>query len=344
MHLTPSCRTIAKSVGAIAMLLCAATQSAGSQAIRENAEMRLEVIGLKRWTLPMIDDSLRRYAPKDSLMSHACAGVLRETLKFADASVVYYTGTIGDSVMKPYLAVTVVEPQDSALIRYRAPFRDSLPPRRAWRSIRTVFDKHNLAFQQAMQRSEFLWSDAALAVADSALRPALPLRRFLRAHVTTKDRQTAFATLAANGNSDDRVVAVLLLANFAESDSTWWALAAAVRDPAAKVRSTAAQLLTALARRAPRRVDWTPVTPTLRTLIDGTNLFWHNQVMEVLAATQIDSALARPLLHGGGDLVLAKLRSQGMAERQASRRFLVQLAGRDLGESPAAWEEWIGGL
>ena len=343
MHLT-SPRTVAKSAGAVALMLCTATQSAASQAIRENDQMRLEVIGLKHWTLPMIDDSLRRYAPKDSLMSHACAGVLRESLKFADASVVYYTGTFGDSVMKPYLAVTVVEPQDSALIRYRAPFTDSLPPRRAWRAMRTVFAKHNLVFQQAMQRSEFLWSDAALSVADSSLRPALPLRRFLRAHDTAKDRQTALATLATNGNADDRVVAVLLLANFAESDSTWWALAEALRDPAASVRGTAAQLLTALSRRAPRRVDWTPATPTLRALLDGTNLFAHNQVMEVLAATQIDSALARPLLHGGGDLVLAKLHSQGMAEHQASRRFLVQLAGRDLGASPTAWEEWIRGL
>ena len=334
---------VSRAIAAAAMLLCA-TQSAAAQAIRENEQMRLEVIGLKRWTLPMIEDSLRRYAPKDSLMSHACAAVLRERLKFADASVVYYTGTLGDSVMKPYLALTVVEPQDSALIRYRVPFRDSLPPRRAWRAVRAVFEKHNIAFQQAMQRSEFLWSDAALVAADSTLRPALPLRRFLRAHDTAKDRETALVTLAATGNADDRVVAVLLLANFADSDSTWWSLVEAVRDPAAKVRSTAAQLLTALARRAPRRVDWSPAIPALRALLDGTNLFAHNQLMDVLATTQIDSALARPLLQGGGDLVLAKLRSQGMAERQSSRRFLVHLAGHDLGESPAAWEEWMRGL
>ena len=343
MHLTPL-RPIVKSVGAVALMLCAATHSARSQAVRENDQMRLEVIGLKRWTLPMIDDSLRRYAPTDSLMSHACAGVLRQTLKFADASVVYYTGTFGDSVMKPYLAVTVVEPQDSALIRYRAPFKDSLPSRRAWRSIRTLYAKHNLAFQQALQRPAFLWSDAALPVADSALRPVLPLRRFLSAHNTTKDRQAALSTLATNGNEEDRVVAVVLLTNFAESDSTWWALTEALRDPTATVRGTAAQVLTTLSRRAPHRVDWTPATATLRALLDGTNLFAHNQVMEVLAATQVDSALARPLLNGGGDLVLAKLRSQGMAEKQASRRLLVQLAGRDLGESPMAWEEWLRGL
>jgi hypothetical protein len=247
-------------------------------------------------------------------------------------------------VMKPYLAVTVVEPQDSGLIRYRAPFRDSLPARRAWRPIRAVFERRNLAFQQAVQRSDFLWSDVALPVADSGLRPALPLRRFLQAHSTAKDRQVALATLAVNGNSNDRVVAVVILANFASSDSTWWALTEALRDPAVAVRGTAAQVLTALSRRAPRRVNWAPATSTLRALLDGTNLFAHNEVMEVLAATEIDPALARPLLAGGGYIVLAKLRSQGMAERQASRRFLVQVAGHDLGESPTAWQEWLHAL
>jgi hypothetical protein len=79
----------------------------------------------------MIQDSLRRYAPKDSLLSHACAAILREKLKFADASVVYHTTTIAGKPMKPYMAVTVVEPQDSGLIRYREPFRDSQPARPA---------------------------------------------------------------------------------------------------------------------------------------------------------------------------------------------------------------------
>lgn len=344
MYPTSPRRTIWRAAGAAAIMLSAVARSAGSQVILENTQMRLELIGLKRWTLSMIQDSLRRYAPRDSLLSHACAAVLREKLRFADASVVYSTTTIGDQVMKPYLAVTVVEPQDSGLIRYRGPFQNSPPDRRAWRPIRAIFEKHNLAFQEAVQRSDFLWSKGALPIADSGLKPALPLRQFLRAHSTAKDRHLALVTLSANGNSTDRVAAVVILANFASSDSTWWALTDALRDPAASVRGTAAQVLTALSRRAPRRVNWAPATSTLRALLDGTNLFAHSAVMEVLAATQIDAALARPLLAGGGYIVLAKLRSQGIAERQASRRFLIQVAGHDLGESSTAWQDWLRGL
>ena len=33
----------------------------------------IEVVGLERWTVQMIQDSMDRYSPGDSLQSHACA-------------------------------------------------------------------------------------------------------------------------------------------------------------------------------------------------------------------------------------------------------------------------------
>src|SRR5688572_27889998 len=263
---------------ACAILLCVATRIAAAQTILENDSLRLELIGLKRWTVPMIEDSLRRYAPTDALLSHACAGILREKLKFADASVVYHTTTIEGRSTKPYLAVTVVEPQDSGLIRYRGPFRDSLPARRAWAPIRAVLEQHNIAFQDAVQRPDFLWSDGPLRGADSALAPALPLRRYIRAHRAPKDRQLALTALASDGNSVNRIAAAVLLANFSSSDSVWWALTDALRDPEGAVSGTAAHVLSALIRRAPRRVNWAPATPALRAILDGTNLFAHNEL------------------------------------------------------------------
>lgn len=328
----------------VVVFTLAAGQAAGAQAVLENEEMRLELIGLKRWTIPMIQDSLRRYAPRDQLLSHACAGVLRDKLKFADASVVYHTTSAVGAPAKPYLAVTVVEPQDSALIRYRAPFRDSLPTRRGWAPALRVFESHNVAFQGAIQRPGFLSGSGRVGGADSTLRAALPLRRFLRERRTVGDRRLALATLATDGNSRNRVVAALLLSSFPESDSTWWALADALRDPNGMVNATASQVLATLARDRPRHVNWGPAAPSLRALLDGTNLFAHNAVMEVLASTHVSTALTRPLLGGGGFLVLAKLASEGPSERQAARHFLVQIAGHDLGDDPAPWRAWVRGL
>jgi hypothetical protein len=333
-----------KTTFGTAALLCLAARVASPQAILENDSLRLEIIGLKRWTVPMIQDSLRIYAPKDTLLSHACAAILREKLKFADASVAHYTTMLDGKPLKPYLAVTVIEPQDSALVRYREPFRDTLPSRRAWAPVRTVFEKHNPAFQAALQNQDLLWSEGPLDDADSAQRPALPLRRFLRAHRTPAAHRLALTTLATDGNPLNRVAAVVLLANFADSDSTWWALAGALRDPAPRVAGSAAQLLSALMSRGPSPVNWAPATGVVRAILDGTNLFAHNDMMRVLAATQVDPALAPALLKDGGHLVLAKLRAEGRSERQSARRFLVQIAGRDLGDDPSAWEAWIKSL
>jgi hypothetical protein len=111
------------------------------------------------------------------------------------------------------------------------------------------------------------------------------------------------------------------------------------------VRATAAEVLQALGAGGTRRVDWAPALPTLRALLDGTNLFAHNRVLDVLAATRIEPALAPPLLAGGrGELVLAKLQALWPAERRAARRLLVQLAGRDLGDDVSAWMTWVRAL
>jgi hypothetical protein len=47
------------TVGA-AGLMCLAARVASPQTVLENDQMRLELIGLKRWTVSMIQDSLRR--------------------------------------------------------------------------------------------------------------------------------------------------------------------------------------------------------------------------------------------------------------------------------------------
>lgn len=79
-------------------------------------------------------------------------------------------------------------------------------------------------------------------------------------------------------------------------------------------------------------------------MLDGTNLFAHTRLLEVLAATGAAPALAPALLRGGGDIVLAKLGAGWPGEREAARRFLAAVAGRDLGADPAAWRAWVASL
>lgn len=55
----------------------------------------VEVIGLRQWTLAMLQDSLAALTPRESLTSHACAVVLRYKLGFPDAAAVGYQTMAG---------------------------------------------------------------------------------------------------------------------------------------------------------------------------------------------------------------------------------------------------------
>jgi hypothetical protein len=328
--------------GTIGMLGMAAGALRAQRAVLENDAMRVELIGLKRWTLPMLQDSLSRYAPHDSLLSHSCAAILRGTLHFADAAAEYAGSGPNE---KTHVTVTVVEPQDSALIHYRAPYRDSQPDRRAWAPIGEAFDRHNQAFQYAVQHSTVLLADAPLAGMDTVANDVRSMRALVRRDHRPATRRAALATLRRDGNARNRVAAVVVLSQFASVDSTWWALAEGLRDPDGAVRATSIQVLGMLSHSAARAVDWTPVVPALRALLDGTNLFAHNQVMETLVATRVGPALAPRLLGGGGGaIVLAKLGALDPRASTAAHDLLTRLAGRDLGDDPAAWRRWVASL
>jgi hypothetical protein len=312
-------------------------------AILETPTARLELIGLKRWTLKMIQDSLARYAPGESLVSHACAAILRQKLRFADAAVQYRPPGFNGS-KKGYFAVTVVEPQDSARVRYRELPRDSLPDRAEWATALAVSSEHNQVFQTAIQTPAFLLARMHPDSLEPRLAPARPLLEFLRARRTDADRRLALSGLAHDGNARHRALAAVIVAGFAESDSVWWALADALRDQDGRVSATAEQVLGTLSRSAARPVNWAPVADGVRAVLDGTNLFAHNILLEALVATRVDPALAPALLRDGGELVLAKLRSGDPSGARAAHRFLTQVSGRDFGQNAAAWRDWIGML
>src|SRR5687768_11083939 len=109
--------------------MCAA--SARAQNVITLPGKTVEVLGLKRWTIAMIQDSMAKYAPGESLTSHACAAVLRYKLGFADAAATTYVGwPRGDTIQR--IVVSVVEPQDSSRVRHRVMPMDTINPYRPW--------------------------------------------------------------------------------------------------------------------------------------------------------------------------------------------------------------------
>ncbi len=311
-----------------------------AQVILETPKATIELIGLRRWTLAMITDSLARYAPGSPLTGHACAAILRSTLHFADASVNVYVND--PSRTKQYVAITLVEPQDSSRIHYKPALRDSLPGRAEWKAAYAAFQKNSDLGQRAFQSSGFF--DRVLSAGDSAKYAALaPLHKLLE-NPAQADFSEALSTLDHDASVANRVIATVVLASFAYNDSAWYAVVDALRDPAAIVGGTASQVLGTMAQRAARPVDWRPMMPSLRYLVDGTNLGATNAMMQALTRTNVSYQLAAPLLADGGAIVLAKLRSGDEYSRRVAAGFLAQLSGQPASTSAEAFDAWVKGL
>jgi hypothetical protein len=310
---------------------------AHTQEVLETPNTRVEVLGLKRWTVPMIQDSLARYAPQDSLTSHACAAILRMKLKFADAAASYF----GRDGGRELIVVAVVEPQDSALVRYRTPAPDSLPDIAQYAAAIAVFRNHNQDFQHFIQDSAFLVAHSAPRATDARRNFLEPVRRLLLTEHSVDGQRRATKVLVRDRNPYNRIMAILVLSGFPKTNATWLTLADELRDPHGMVSGTASQLITTLARYSPRIVDWSPVLDGLEAVMAGTNLFAQTPLIEVLTRTKVAPSLARPLLRAGAPFLLARLRASPQAGRDLARALLEQLSGEHYGQDLAAWTQWV---
>lgn len=330
---------------ALACLLVVASVPLRAQA---PVELRLpdgrvvEVIGLRRWTIAMLQDSLARYAPEDSLQTHSCAATLRYKLGFADAAATTF-------VLRPDLpariVVSVREPQDSARVHYRALPMDTAPGRPAWRVVTDIMRAHPSAFWPAA----YAYADGDSVVtsrlrtpADSAA--AAAVIRFLRARTSERDRRDALAALRRSPNMLDRAVAALILRNFPQRDDTWHALAETMRESDGMAKGVASSVLQQLGYRSARPVNWTPVAPGIHAMLDGTSLFEVPSLIDVLIRTGAGPAQARAFLRGGGDMLLAYRGSGTSMLSYPAHKLLVQLRGADLGVSSEPWRAWIASL
>ena len=317
------------------------------QAVLSLPGKTVEVIGLQRWTIQMMQDSIAKYAPGESLASHACAAVLRYKLGFAEASSTTYLGwTRGDTT--PRIVVAVVEPQDSARIRHRSMPMDSTAPFSPWVTAVALVAKSPGVVEAAVS-SYLKWrlDSVGTAVPGYARRDSTSVRaywHFLADHARPSDFADARRILLGDRDYRNRTVAASILANFVDRDSSWYALVEAVRESDGLVKVVSGVVLSTASRDAKRPVDWTPAAPSLHSILDGTSLFQLPVVIDALLATGVDRRLAHSLLGRGGRMLLSFMEAQHPAPRGSAHRLLVALAGQDLGDDVGKWRSWIDGL
>jgi hypothetical protein len=128
---------------------------------------------------------------------------------------------------------------------------------------------------------------------------------------------------------------------YAQIDSVWYGLVAALRDPDWGVRGAANDVLRTFRTGAARTLDWRPAAQDIRHLLDGTTLVFHTEVVKLLLATGASQALAADVLSPASThLLLEQLTATHEYVREPAHQLLVRFAGRDHGLSPEPWREW----
>lgn len=317
---------------------------------------RVEVFGLRHWTLAALQDSVGRIMPGQALHDAACMVTLTQTLGFADAEVTQMTmiggpGAASPTARRDYLLIKLVEPQDSAEVVW-APEPQGLSvtrPEYVPLVQPSLGERRVVAFGWTwfLPALQYYALDPAGRAQRLATRPQLQadaprLWAFLDAQRTPASRDTALAALRGDALYVNRLVAAMILVNFANDDRAWHALVEALRDSHPAVRALAAEALAAM---PPRTVDWTPAIPTLRLLIGGTNVRVFENVLHLLVETRIAAAHGPALLRGNTRWVLEHLRAENPMSVGRTTRFLSRMnGGRDASRAKGGWEAWLAGV
>lgn len=316
------------------LLIVVGCGSVGRSQVVETSKGEVEFIGLEQWTPAMIQAKLG-YSSTDAL--HYCAAELKKRLGFPDSVVAVYPED-----GKLYTVITVVEPQEAGRVQYRPEPSTAIPTPDGWRNLLAIVEQKKfinsvLDYGQSLKGAARV-ERPPVQDSDKAWWHLLQQRR------SEKDYQQALRRLTQDGDYRNRVIAAMILMNFADHNEAWLALMDCVRDQNPFVNLTCYQGLITLTTYVPRKVDWAKAVPSIHHILSGTNLFAFKFVLNTLTKTQMSGKLTPLLLRtDGATLVIAYLNAHHQDEKEAARQFLMQLSGRDFGYDSERWKAWING-
>ncbi len=319
-----------RSVG-FALTLAASASAAQSA---QGQTTVVEIVGLQSWTRQMVEDSVAKYSPGISLADAACAVVLRDSVGFANAAVNSFSFG-GDTT---WMVLSVVEPELRDRVSFRA-YSTRAPAIGEWADLFEILEQDRGALN-ALQHPEVLLGGADTLFGRAVPEGTLELRRRLHTHGTARDWELARNAILTDSSYTNRIVAALVMSNFAERDSAFHLLAEGLRSTD-RGASAAEMILSVLGRGAPRPINWRPARETLEALVGGTNLFAYGDLLDVLVATQIDPALGHGLARVNPALLLDHLGARNPSTPRIAHRFLVHVHRRDVGRDRAAWERLL---
>lgn len=304
----------------------------------------VEFIGLQKWDAQELFDAIREIDPDRPF--HACAAVMRMELGFADAGAFSFTNPRSTEW---YTVVVGVE--DSARVRYRPVGSDRFLLPETWQALVDIMQEDWATMAAAAYTLPS--SGGILSFLGGAKRRAEEmgadpelydrLSDLVDEADTDEDLRLIREVLASDASAEARTVATLLLVNFMDDDKSWHALVGSAIDPVAQVSSVAMSMLSAFASGGAPTVDWSGARDPLSAVLAGTNPFAFTQVLQILAATDIDPEFGRQLVRENPDLLLAYAGAEHVPTRVPALGLLRAVSGEDFGTDVDAWRAWIEG-
>jgi len=327
--------------GILVILLFCFSFTASAQVI-EKQKGKIEIVGIhSQEGKEILKKILVDINGKDF---HICAAIFKSEYHIPEASVnSYVTPPKYDSM---YTFIKFVDPTYKERIHFIENFPDTLSEEKDWEKLHLLFSDHSFVIGSILQ----VLGGVNMANFDSIAKSRssyldTPAFRIIFETVALynkeSDKEKAIWTLEKDGNFTNRMNALLVLKNFMDNDSALLHILRAIRHGDARVSGIATGLIGEYSPGNNGQRDWSFAAEELRYIIDGTNLFAFNQVLEMLTRTKVSTSLAQKLLKRGGDLILDNLKAEHEREKTIAHNFLVQISGKDFGYDADKWHEWI---
>ena len=326
-------------VGVLGLMALATSQ--GAAQVLDGPHGPVEFIGLQDWTAQELFDSIRELEPDRPF--HACAAVMTQQLGFPDAAAfLYFTGSLEDIDQTTSRYTVVVGVEDSTGVQYRAAGSETITLPEAWQDLQAAAgeDMNTLTVvARTLHMGEHAQYFAEAMGAD--LKTVEQMWDLIGRSGRSEDLALAHEILVRDESWSARVIATLVLGNFAGDDTSWHDLVGSMTDSDGRVRTIARTMLEGLIALDRDPVAWSGAWDPLLALFGGTNPFAFEETLEVLVATGIEPAFGRQLARERPELLLAYVGAEHEGTREPAIAFLESISGEDFGADVESWAAWI---
>jgi hypothetical protein len=276
---------------------------------------------------------------------HLCAADFKYEYNLRSSVHVYIN--INDNKRVSYTVVKFVDPVNNNIKSYAVPvFKDTMPLNTRWDNINGMIEKKSQDYKKLCQRimlEKYPDPDKKLITTVDTERYK-ELYNEIMSLKTEENLKLIMKALKTDANEKNRRDAVNLLILFIDKPDALNSLLACLSDPYDRVSGAAEEVIKSIAPYFPKPFDWSAYSAELKHIIDGSQLFAFDTVLNLLAVTKISPDLSSALLKNGGELVLDNLTLKHPDEREIAHNFLKQISGSDYGYDTEKWQNWINSL